>query len=227
MVRRTSLGSGKIAAPMPRGRSSTADREPAADGGRAERGNRVGIVRAAAKAIARNGVRGMRVEEVAADAGVSPALLYYHFSNREGLVRAALEYASEKAPSTALGDPAASGDGFEALEAVLLREIGDEAEVREAAVVWGEVSASAVFDPELRDAVRRVNEDWRQHVADGIRTGIADGSIRSTLDPDQAADLLISLVDGLCTRWLSGAVDRDRARALLRGALGDLLRQAS
>ena len=136
MVRRTTVGSGKIAAPMPQGRSSTAYSGPAAERSRAERGNRVGIVRAAAKAIARNGVRGMRVEEVAAEAGVSPALLYYHFSNREGLVRAALEYASEKAPSTALAEPAASGDGFEALEAALLGEIGDEPEVREAAVVW-------------------------------------------------------------------------------------------
>ena len=39
--------------------------------------------------------------------------------------------------------------------------------------------------------------------------------------------MLISLVDGLCTRWLSGAVDRDRARALLRAALGDLLQHPS
>jgi AcrR family transcriptional regulator len=196
---------------------------PGASAGTAQPGSRGAIVRAAAGAIARSGVRGMRVEEVAAEAGVSPALLYYHFENRAGLVRAALEHASEQAPSTALRERQPDGDGYEKLEAALLGELGDEAEVREAAVVWGEVSASAVFDPELRDAVRRVNDGWRGHVAAGIRAGIDDGSIASDADPDETADVLISLVDGLCTRWLAGAIDQRHARKLLRDALRSVL----
>ena len=191
-----------------------------------ERGNRAAIVRAAAQAIAGKGVRGMRIEEVAATAGVSPALLYYHFDNRAGLVRAALEHASELAPSTVLRERHSDGNGYERLEAALLGELDDETEVREAAVVWGEVSASAVFDSELRDAVRRVNEEWRGNVADGIRAGIEDGSIRPGVDPDALADTLISLIDGLCTRWLAGALERERARALLRATLCETLRQA-
>jgi AcrR family transcriptional regulator len=166
----------------------------------------------------------MRIEEVAADADVSPALLYYHFDNRAGLVRAALEHASELAPSTALRERRADGNGYERLEAALLRELDDENEVRQAAVVWGEVSASAVFDPELRDAVRRVNEDWRGHVTDGIRAGVEDGSIRPGVDADAVADTLISLVDGLCTRWLAGALERERAVGLLQAALSRELR---
>jgi AcrR family transcriptional regulator len=194
-----------------------------AEAASAEPGNRGAIVRAAARAIARQGVRGLRIEEVAADAGVSPALLYYHFSNRAGLVRAALEYASEKAPSTSLRDSADGGGGRDALETALLGELSEEDEVREAAVVWGEVSASAVFDTELREDVRRVTEEWRAYVADAIRAGIADRSIRPDADPDSCADLLISLVDGLCARWLSGAIDRDRARRLLGNAIRGML----
>jgi AcrR family transcriptional regulator len=204
--------------------SSTARRRRADRPDPTERGNRGAIVRAAAKAIARSGVRGMRIEEVAADADVSPALLYYHFDNRAGLVRAALEHASELAPSTALRERRADGNGYERLEAALLRELDDENEVRQAAVVWGEVSASAVFDPELRDAVRRVNEDWRGHVTDGIRAGVEDGSIRPGVDADAVADTLISLVDGLCTRWLAGALERERAVGLLQAALSRELR---
>jgi AcrR family transcriptional regulator len=79
----------------------------------------------------------MRIEEVAADADVSPALLYYHFENRAGLVRAALEHASELAPSTVLRERRADGNGYERLEAALLRELDDESGVRDAAVVWG------------------------------------------------------------------------------------------
>ncbi|MZE52785.1 TetR family transcriptional regulator, partial [Streptomyces sp. SID5770] len=40
------------------------------------------ILEAAARVIARRGVRGLRVEELAAEAGVSTALIYYHFKDR-------------------------------------------------------------------------------------------------------------------------------------------------
>jgi len=191
----------------------------------AERDNRQAIVLAAASEIVRNGVRGLRVEEVAAAAGVSPALLYYHFESRAGVVRAALEHASEQAPSTALRSAPAGGTGYEALEAALLGELSDDEDVRQAAIVWGEVSASAVFDPELRGAVRKVTEEWRAEVADAIRAGIADGSVREGVEPDTAADILISLVDGLLTRWLAGALDRDDAHRLLRRALERSIRR--
>ncbi len=195
----------------------------------ARRDTREAIVVAAASAIAHSGVRGMRIEAVADAADVSPALLYYHFKSRAGLVRAALEHASEQAPSTALrgADTGAPGaTGYEALETALLGELSDDEAVREAAIVWGEVSASAVFDPDLRGAVRKVTEDWRAEVSETIRAGINDGSVREGIGPDIAADALISLVDGLCTRWLAGAIDRDAAQRLLREALERSIRRS-
>ena len=186
---------------------------------------REAIVGAAARAIAKSGVRGMRVEGVAADAGVSPALLYYHFESRAGLVRAALEYASEQGPSGRIATDAEDATAYESLRAGLLGEIDDDESVREGAVVWGEVVASAVFDPELRDAVKKVTEDWRAGIAAGIRAGIADGSIDPGVNPDNSADVLISLVDGLCTRWLTGALSRDDARRVLSEAIERSLRR--
>lgn len=183
-------------------------------------GSREAILQAAARTIARRGVRGLRVEEVAAEAGVSAPLLYYHFGSRAGLVRAALEAAGEQAPSSALRGEVPPGlTGYEAIESALLAELGDEPAVRENAVVWGEVSASAVFEEELRADVARVTEAWRAEVAAGIRAGIADGSVAAGTDADDAADMLVSLVDGLCARWLAGTIDRERARRLLAAEL--------
>ena len=182
------------------------------------------ILAAAAHLISMHGVRGLRVEEIAADAGVSPPLLYYHFASRQGLIRAALERASERAPSAALRDQVDGRDGYAAVEMALLAELDEDPAVRDNAVVWGEVSASAVFDQELRDDVRLVTETWSATVAEGIRRGLSDGSIRPDVDPEQAAELLITLVDGLCTRWLAGAMTLERARELLIAALRKSLR---
>lgn len=186
------------------------------------RDNREAILVAVARVIASRGVRGLRIEDVAAEAGVSAPLLYYHFGNRAGLVKAALEHASERAPSTALREPSAE-NGFEAVSTALLNELSDRPDVRDNAVVWGEVSASAVFEAELRPDVHAANEAWRQTVAEAIEVGVGDGSIRAGVDPDAAADQLISLVDGLCTRWLAGTMQRARAGALLRDALTQIL----
>lgn len=184
------------------------------------RDNRAAILEAAARTIARRGVRGLRVEDVAAEAGVSAPLLYYHFESRSGLVKAALEAASEQAPSTALRDGLpADRTGFAAVEEALLAELVDDPAIRDNAVVWGEVSASAVFEPELRGDVRRVTETWRAEVAAGITAGIADGSIDPGVEPGEAAELLITLVDGLLARWLAGTIALERARELLSGDL--------
>lgn len=187
------------------------------------RDNREAILDATARLIARRGVRGLRIEEVAAEASVSAPLLYYHFSNRSGLVRAALDHASDHAPSTALLRRRGGLTGRAAVERALLGELGRGHRVRENAIVWGEVSASAVFDPELRPDVRQVWKAWRVAVAGALEDGIADGSIRADRDPELLAELLITLVDGLCARWLAGALSRDRARDLLADALRAML----
>jgi AcrR family transcriptional regulator len=192
----------------------------------APRDNREAILIAVASVIARRGIRGLRVEDVAAEAGVSAPLLYYHFGSRSGLVKAALEHASERAPSTALRTPS-KRSAYEAVEAALLAELGDEPDVRANAVVWGEASASAVFEQELRPDVKRVTEAWCANVAEAIGEGVKDGSIREDVEPDQAAEVLITLVDGLCSRWLGGTMTRDRACELLRGALKQTLAPAA
>ncbi|CAN5139354.1 TetR/AcrR family transcriptional regulator [soil metagenome] len=194
------------------------------DGEEPPRERREAILDAAARLISKSGVRGLRVEEVASEAKVSPPLLYYHFASRSGLIRAALEHASEHAPSTALrSSPPEGPDGYSAVLAALLAELDDDRTVRDNAIVWGEVSATAVFEPALREDVRRVVDEWSAAVQEGIRRGLADGSIRKGVDAERSAEILISLVDGLCTRWLAGALEREQARELLEAAIEGLL----
>ncbi|MFD7962361.1 TetR/AcrR family transcriptional regulator [Streptomyces zaomyceticus] len=65
------------------------------------------ILEAAARVIARRGVRGLRVEELAAEAGVSKALVYYHFEDRAGLLRSTLEFIGDRAERYTHRDPPA------------------------------------------------------------------------------------------------------------------------
>jgi AcrR family transcriptional regulator len=154
---------------------------------------------------------------------VSVALLYYHYGDRNGLVKAAFEYASEQAPSTALRVAADSSSGYQTLETALLSELDDSPVVRDAAIVWGEVSARAAVDPDFRPIVATITQAWAATVAEVIERGMGDGSIRDVGDPSALAQRVITLVDGLCVRWLAGALTLSEARELLRSALRDNL----
>lgn len=120
------------------------------------------------RVIARSGVRGLRVEKIAAEAGISTSLIYYHFTNRAGLLRKTLEFVSDRAAAYTEEAAAEAADPRAELELILVGELQDTQAVRENSTAWGE---------------------------------------------------LTSLVEGLSERWLSGSMDLDRARALLRGAI--------
>ena len=169
---------------------------------------RTAILDAAIAVIARRGVRGFRVEQVAAEADVAVSLLYYYFRSRNGLVRATLEHANERAARTAR-----AGDGA---APILLAELDDAEGVRETSVVWGEVLASAVFEPELREQLRDASAAWVDLVAEAIAR---DDAIPDTVDPEASAERLTALVDGLSARWLAGLMTRERARELLADAI--------
>ncbi|MFG2639825.1 TetR/AcrR family transcriptional regulator [Streptomyces sp. NPDC048370] len=184
------------------------------------------ILEAAARVIAHHGVRGLRVEELAAEAGVSKALVYYHFGDRAGLLRHTLRFIGDRAerytgggppgPPGTPGPPRAPKDAALELERRLLLELRDTPEVRENSTAWGELRASAVFEPELREELARAGRQWVREIADLL--GRIDPS-----PPDAAlvgaAERLTVLLEGLSTRWLIGVLPVGHASELMRGAI--------
>ncbi|MER8186496.1 TetR/AcrR family transcriptional regulator [Kitasatospora sp. NPDC094015] len=179
---------------------------------------RTSIMEAAARVIARRGVRGLRVEELAAEAGVSTALIYYHFKDRTGILRATMEFISDRAERYTT-ERAPDGQPLDArgeLEQTLLLEFQDTPEVRENSTAWGELRASAVFEPELREDLARATLVWVQEVAELL------GQVRPMSGAAAlagSAERLTALLEGLSVRWLSGSLPLAHARELMAGAI--------
>lgn len=176
------------------------------------------ILEAAARLIARRGVRGLRVEELATEAGVSTGLIYYHFKDRTGILRQTLEFINERAERYTVGDApdAEPLPPREELVETLLLELQDTPMIRENSSAWGELRASAVFDEVLREDLARATLVWVQEVA-----GLLGQVEPMTPAPALAAagERLTALVEGLSMRWLSGGLQIDHARQLMRGAI--------
>ncbi|MFJ5550089.1 TetR/AcrR family transcriptional regulator [Streptomyces sp. NPDC093225] len=192
------------------------------------------ILEAAARVIARRGVRGLRIEELATEAGVSKALVYYHFGDRARLLRHTLRFIGDRArryahhPAPGPGDgPGGPGDGADGpggpghwrreLEHRLLLDLRDAPEARDNSTAWGELRAGAIFEPELREELARASLEWVRETTDLL------GRVAPTA-PDAAlaaaAERLGVLLEGLTTRWLIGILPVSHARDLVRDAIG-------
>ncbi|MFB6837161.1 TetR/AcrR family transcriptional regulator [Streptomyces sp. NPDC056361] len=176
------------------------------------------ILEAAARVIARRGVRGLRVEELAAEAGVSTALIYYHFKDRAGILSKTLEFINDRADRyTTERDPDAEPLGpREELDQTLLLELQDSTEVRENSTAWGELRASAVFDDLLREDLARATLTWVQEVASLL------GQVQPMAPAvalTASAERLTALLEGLSMRWLSGTLQLAHARTLMSEAI--------
>ncbi|MBT2489504.1 TetR/AcrR family transcriptional regulator [Streptomyces sp. ISL-96] len=182
------------------------------------------ILQAATRLIARRGVRGLRVEELAAEAQVSTALIYYHFGDRAGLMRRTLEFISDRAERYTEPAASAESDPRAHLEQMLLLELQDVPAVVENSSAWGELRATAVFESDLREQLRNSTYEWVEYATELIRKAQEAGTVGQDVIAADSAERLTTLVEGLSERWLSGSTSLRRARELLRGALVSELR---
>lgn len=162
------------------------------------------ILAAAVGRIAREGIDGVRIARIAMDAGVSTALVHYHFATREALLAQALEYSYELAGDARVE----SGLPDDATHAQRLAAMIDQClpttpQLHDDWVLWLELWLRAVRHPELRPVAENLYGRMRAWFADEIAAGIADNEFASC-DPDEVADRTLALLDGLGVRTLIG-----------------------
>lgn len=175
---------------------------------------------AAVKRIASEGIDDVRIARIAMDAGVSPALVHYHFESREALLAEALEHSYERAGDARI---AALDDGAPA--AYRLRVMIDQClplpgALRDDWLLWVELWLRAARRPELRPTAARLYARLHAWFAEAVADGVAAGEL-GPCDPDAAADLALALLDGFGVRALVGdpALDVDAARSAVWAAL--------
>ncbi|WP_431040799.1 TetR/AcrR family transcriptional regulator [Streptomyces sp. P1-3] len=153
------------------------------------------LISATWRTIRRLGLAGTTTREIAKDAGYAHGLLAYYFPDKDAILDAALERAYEAARKQ-LTARLAGRSGRDAVREVLLAAlpIGDAAvETQVLVMSWGAMATSEATRARRHASFR----EWRDTVRVLVRIAAALGEMTSEQDPEEIADALVALVDGL------------------------------
>jgi AcrR family transcriptional regulator len=177
------------------------------------------ILEAAVQVIIDVGFTEMTVADVAKVAGVSTALVHYHFATREALLAEALVHSFDRA-----GDHRAADTG----EAQVMQRLHDmveqclplPGEQEDDWVLWVELWLRAVRHPDLRPTAARLYVRMHTWFTEAIEQAIAEGEL-APCDAGAVADRVLALIDGYGIRALLGdpAMPLERARQEVWAAL--------
>jgi len=154
--------------------------------------------------IARKGSHAVTLAQVGEAAGYSRGIVTHHFGSREKLLEAVMRDA-QRFPV-----PDYSGNALEWLAALvrayLTNVTGRTPAARAFLQMWGEAIAA---DPVLMPIFAEQDKAFRSLLADRIRVGIGDGSIRPNADPAAGAVLIVALVRGIGMQLIATPAPRN------------------
>jgi AcrR family transcriptional regulator len=183
------------------------------------------ILAAACRAIVRRGVDATRIADIAREAGTSTGTVHYYFETKDDVLLAALEWANEQPYARVDELLGRRADDLSRLAVLLELSIPYPGPPREEWVFFLELWGRILHRPELLTAAETTDSRWRSYFFDVVRSGTASGVFRPVAPPEEVADRLVAIVDGLGLKAVLGGpwMTPERMREiLLRFAAEDL-----
>lgn len=152
------------------------------------------ILAAAQRCFARSGFHQSSMQEICAEAAISPGGLYRYFRSKEAIIAAIAERdrADAAANFAALADVPGIFEGLEKLARRYLIERTDE-EIS----LCAEVRTESRRNPEIGRIHNAINADVEAGLVGVLRKAVERGEIRSDLDLERIVMVLLALGDGL------------------------------
>ena len=174
------------------------------------------IMEATYRALCRHGYADLTMQDIADESDKSKASLHYHFDTKEDLLLAFLDHLYDSFTEefeTTDGAHAVdrlvtfvdeilchSDDDDDGVSETTTGPDDDEVTFEDFQTALLEIKAQGPYVEAYREQLARVDAFVRGRVRDIVVQGIEDGHIRADVDPDDTADFVATLVDGVNTR---------------------------
>ena len=181
------------------------------------------LVIAAYRQIAERGFEGLRTREVVAEVGVNIATLHYYFPSKESLIRGVLEHAMDRFRTT-LEPHGSPGDQLRNHLRAVRKLMVQEPEL---GAVMGELALRSSRDRLVRGIVNELFNSWQTVLRGLLRRGVREGMLRSDLDSDAVAALVMATLMSSTLPPMSEAGRGDLAVRQLERWMGLSARKSS
>jgi AcrR family transcriptional regulator len=168
------------------------------------------ILDAARRCFVRSGFQGASMQEICAEAGMSPGNLYRYFSSKEALI-AGLAARDQAEVSGEFASVDLSAGLFRVLEGLAHHHFSERPD--EQVLMCTEVMAQARRHPDIAAISQSFDRDVRQWLRTLFEAGQSRGDIPADVDIEPVITMLMLIADGV---WWSRALEKDfDARAVL------------
>ncbi len=159
---------------------------------------RLQILEAAFVVASREGLDRLTVRKVAAEAGLSSGLVFFHFATKELLLVALLDLLLERA---LVGEPGESvlaiGDPVERMLALARQELELVAERRPMLALFFDYWALGHYQPVIRERIKNALARYRAAFLPLVRAAAASATERGlSTDPEQLSATLVAIIEG-------------------------------
>lgn len=143
------------------------------------------------------GLANTRTADVAQAAGVSQALVFYHFSTKERLLARAFAYAAEQ--DLARLDAVVRSSATPLVKLKRILKLYAPSGRSQSWAMWIDGWSESLRSPELEKVSRRLDLRWKEDLTSVISAGVGDGTFTCD-DPTGAAWRINALIDGLAVQ---------------------------
>ena len=163
-------------------------------------GNREKLLEIACQAFGQKGYEATSVDDLLAQAGVSPSNFYYHFKSKEELAVEVLESIFQRSREKFLplyedGKISAS-EKLKRLHALFVERM-ERSKCSGGCPLGNLASELSDVNPRFRERIAGFFEECMRGIEGIVRQGVHEGEFRPDLDPRAAAALLFGSLEGL------------------------------
>jgi AcrR family transcriptional regulator len=184
---------------------------------------RTQIMEAAYRALREHGYTDLTIAHIADEFDKSKSLLYYHYSSKDELVAAFLEFAGDRFLASL--DDVDEDDSLETIHRIVdvYLAVDVDSDMRDAQHTIIQLRAQAIGSPQYRAEFTRIDAALRDRIATAIADGIATGRIQEDIDPERAATWLLSSLNGaMLERYTADHDVVEPVRTMIHATLDDL-----
>lgn len=157
---------------------------------------RLAIAKAARGLIVEKGLEGLRTRDIAARVGINIATLHYHVPSKEALVALVAQSLKEEFRAQEMQRPRDGRSGLALLRMEFEDIVETMLEAPDRLSVMAELVERARRDPAIAQIIGPMTNHWRSILAGIFSRGIADGTLRQTIDPEAAAHIFLGTIAG-------------------------------